>query len=250
MQRQPFTLDDLIRECEVESGHRQLDGRPLGLRIRVPEALWQRYPYNATAYAFLQQLRGAIHEYGLVEFPDLPVNPTNHTLAQRAPWQHGYSTNPYMTDHWQHPHQDTPPHPTAFWLGGPRHFFATWVVSQQGLEAWQHQLASQREGGLAEAHRHCVPASVADGTGWLINRQPGLVLLDNSEACRLYHARTRVAEPPAESEQAEDEPMYAYNETGLLHYIDQLDSRRGTEHRCPRDRAEVEAFLAAEGRSG
>jgi hypothetical protein len=115
---------------------------------RVPARRWRRAParaagarapcaggsgpYASTAYTFLQQLRGAIREHGLIEFPGLPVNPTNHTLAQRAPWEHAYSQNPYLTGFCQLLHQDTPPYPTAFWLGAERRFFATWVTSRQG----------------------------------------------------------------------------------------------------------------------
>jgi len=40
--------------------------------------------------------------------------------------------------------------------------------------------------------------------------------------------------------------MYAYNEQGLLHYIDQLDSRRGAGDRCDEDLQQVKAFLAGE----
>jgi hypothetical protein len=35
---------------------------------------------------------------------------------------------------------------------------------------------------------------------------------------------------------------------GLLEYIDTLDERRGAEHRCVEDRAEVVAFLRTEAR--
>src|SRR5690606_31269730 len=118
-----FNFDDLARDCAVEIGHRRLDGRAIGARVHVPAALLGQYPYNASCYAFLQQLRAAIDEFGLIEFPGLPVNRTNHTLAQRAPWQHDYSPNPYMTDICQAPHQDTPPFPTGFWLGAPRRLF-------------------------------------------------------------------------------------------------------------------------------
>lgn len=246
MQRTAFCFADLARECEVLVGHRTLDGRALGARVHVPEALRDQYPYNASAYAFLQQLRPAIYEYGLIEFPGLPVNPVNHTLAQRAPWEHLYSVNPYLTDYCQAPHQDTPPYPTAFWLGQPRQFFATWVVSIQGLTGFQTLARQQPDLDIVALHRRLVARTLAEGQGWLINREPGLVLLDNSDACRLYHARTCSFERLEGQEEAPDTPMYAYNEMGLLHYIDQLDSRRGMQHRDPVDQAQVEAFLAAE----
>jgi hypothetical protein len=37
--------------------------------------------------------------------------------------------------------------------------------------------------------------------------------------------------------------MYAFNEVGLLNYIDQLDSRRGQQWRDHEDLAAVRAFL-------
>lgn len=247
MPRQPFTFQDLTRECRVATGCHRLDGRQLGARIEVPEALRGRYPYNASAYAFLQQLRPAIHELGLIEFPHLPVNKTNHTLAQRSPREHQYSPNPYLTDICQSPHQDTPPLPTAFWLGERRRFFATWVVSQQGLEAFL-ALSRQAPGlGIEALHQRLVPQSLAEGTGLVLNREPGLLLLDNSEAQLLYHARTCQFDAVAnEPDYCSDSPMYAYNEVGLLHYIDSLDIRRGPEDRDPMDLAQVQDFLRQE----
>ncbi len=251
--RVPFTLRDLQAECASEAGVHRLDDegpRSLGLRIHVPPELRGRAPYTSTAYAFLQQLRGAIHEHGLVEFPGLPVNPTNHTLAQRAPWEHAYSQNPFLTGTGQLLHQDTPPYPTAFWLGAERRFFATWVTSRQGP---RHEHAARRGAPHAtvdDLHRTLVPASLRDGWGVLVNHQPGLLLIDNSDASGLYHGRTCL---PAAMEGARakepDEPSLAFNEVGLLQYIDTLDERRGTGHRCAVDRAEVVAFLRAEERA-
>lgn len=247
MHRPAFTLRDLARECEIQTGHLQLDGRRIGARIHVPAALRQRYPYNASAYAFLQQLRDAIHEWEVIEFPGLPVNPTNHTLAQRAPWEHGYSSNPYMTDICQQPHQDTPPFPTAFWLGESRRFFATWVVSTRGLEDFLELARREPELDIEALHRRLVPSSLADGSGLLVNTDPGLVLLDNSRADGLYHARTcRFDLLPEAAARTGDTPMYAYNEVGLLHYIDVLDSRRGHRDRDPGDLAQVKAFLGVD----
>src|SRR5690606_24602381 len=126
--RVPFQLADLLAECASEAGvHALRDGdrSRLGLRIHVPAELHGTYPYSGSAYGFLQQLRADIQEHGLIEFPRLPVNPTNHTLAQRAPWEHGYSQNPFLTGFYQDLHQDTPPLPTAFWLAGARRYFAT-----------------------------------------------------------------------------------------------------------------------------
>ena len=80
MPRVPFCFADIAAECRVESGVHRLDGRRLGLRITVPQALRERYPYCGSAYGFLQELRREILDYGLVEFPGLPLNP------QTTPW--------------------------------------------------------------------------------------------------------------------------------------------------------------------
>lgn len=117
MSRVPFNFSDIEAECHLETGSYSLDGRTIGATILVPPGLYHRYPYNATAYGFLQQLRQPIYEFGTIEFPGLPVNKCNHTVAMRHPHQHGYSDNPYLTRFCQDPHQDTPPYPSAFWLG-------------------------------------------------------------------------------------------------------------------------------------
>jgi hypothetical protein len=250
--RVPFTLQDLLAECAHDVGAHRLDNegpRQLGLRLHVPAALRQRYPYNASAYAFLQQLRAPIREHGLIELPGLPVNLTNHTLAQRAPWEHGYSHNPYLTGWCQHLHQDTPPYPTAFWLGAERRHFATWVVSCVGLRHLEDARRADPSASLEQLHGGLVPASQRDGWGTLVNHQAGLVLLDNSDACALYHARTsRPGVERAAASAEPDAPSYAFNEVGLLQHIDSLDERRGPAHRCPTDRAEVVAFLRGEAR--
>ena len=262
MTRTPFCLDDLAAECQVITAPHQLDDRPVGLAIRVPAELWARHPYNASAYAFLQQLRGDIFEYGIIEFPGLPLNRTNYTLAQRAPWEHAYSDNPYLTDRCQSPHQDTPPYPTAFWLGGPRRFSATWVMSRDGLAQFDAYRRAHPGADIISAHRALVEPSLARGSGLLLNRSPGLLLIDNSAHSGLYHARTCVVDGPAaghprgvatpgvETPGVEtpgvETPMYAFNEVGLLHYLDALDSRRGTAHRDADDEADVREFLAQE----
>lgn len=260
MGRVAFELADILSECRVEEACHHLDGQALGLKIWVPPELQQQYPFNASAYAFLQQLRKAIWEYGTVEFPNLALNKLNHTLCQRAPKQHGYSTNPYMTGSCQPLHQDTPPFPTAFWLGEPRRYFATWVTSQQGMlryleylnaAASDSSLANVGEGfdgeQLDEVHRVLVAESLANGTGLLLNKQSGLLLIDNSHHRQLYHARTcQFSAVSQDPHYDSDAPMYAYNEQGLQHYIDQLDSRRGTANRCAEDLQQVKDFLAAE----
>ncbi len=255
MPRVAFNLNDITSECEYEGGVHQLDGCSFGLRIDVPVELYDRYPFNTTAYGFLQQLRDAIFEYGTIEFPSLPVNKINHTLCQRAPKQHTYSANPYMTGSCQHLHQDTPPLATAFWLDEPRRYYATWVTSMQALQHYYGQLeqggSESFDGGQLEGiHRQLVPESLNNGTGLLLNQNPGLLLIDNSDSHRLYHARTcNFNAIDATPNYEEDAAMYAFNEQGLLYYIDQLDSRRGQQHRCPEDLAEVKAFLSREGRS-
>ena len=244
-QRVPFTLSDLSAECTVQTGYLRLDDRPLGLLIAVPTELHGQYPYNASAYALQQQLRAAISAHGIIEFPGLPVNPCNHTLAQRSPWQHSYSTNPYLTDLCQLPHQDTPPYPTAFWLGAPRRFSATWVMSGNGLASVLDFQRSHPGATVETVHRHLVAPSLSDGSGLLLNQYPGLLLIDNSQSQGLYHARTcRFDAVAADPDHRVDTPMYAYNEVGLLHYIDQLDSRRGPAHRDALDEAQTRAFLA------
>jgi hypothetical protein len=246
-----FAFSDIAAECEVVSGVHHLDGRDLGLRIHVPQALQGRFPFNCSAYDFLQFLRPQIHQYGLIEFLGLPLNPSNYTLAQRAPQQHGYSSNPYMTDRCQSPHQDTPPYPTAFWLAEPRRFFATWVMSTRGL---QNFLSAQRQTPAAEIealHRRLVPQSLRDDTGLLLNQSPGLLLIDNSPHHALYHARTCDFVAQAQTPDfAEDAPMYAFNEVGLLNYMDALDSRRGAAHRDARETAHVREFMEAERMAG
>lgn len=241
--RQPFTFQDICSECDILEAPYTLDRAPLGVRITVPLALQGQYPFNSTAYGFLQELRQTIYTYGLIEFPHLPVNKINHTLAQRAPHQHQYSDNPFLTGEYQHPHQDTPPLPTAFWLSKPRKHYATWVISTEGLAAYR-AMASRAPHMSAEAlHQHLVPASIQGQTGLLLNQTPGLLLLDNSHHRSLYHGRTACVSSSCAIQ--DEPPMYAYNETGLLHYIDTLDSRRGTDNRCEKDKQQVTQFLEA-----
>lgn len=249
MAKAAFTFNDLARECQVESGHYLLDGRQLGLRIVIPEALKSEYPYNGSAYGFLQQLRAEIFASGIVEFPGLPVNPVNHTLIQRAPQQHSYSSNTYMTDRCQSPHQDTPPYPTAFWLNQPRKYFATWVVSQQGMQKF-YDCLDQKLLSVEQIHSYLVPQTLMDKSGLLLNQLPGLLLIDNSSSQNLYHARTcdftaQASHPGFET----DTGMYAFNEVGLLHYIDRLDSRRGGADRDDTEKHQILEFMQKEGLS-
>ena len=251
MPRAPFTFQDICRECHVDTGIHALHGtanpKRHGARIVVPAELMQRYPYNASAYVLLQQLRAAIFELGTLEFPQLPVNKTNHTLAQRAPREHLYSNNPYLTGEYQHLHQDTPPYPTAFWLNAPRRFFATWVVALPGLQRFTDYTQQFPEQPLQAIHKKLVAESLANGTGVLLNQSPGLLLIDNSEQQQLYHARTcQFSAIEQHPDYSSDTPLYAFNEIGLLHYIDTLDERRGQADRCAQDLADMAAFMATE----
>ena len=251
MPRQPFTFHDLAQECRVETGCHQLHGmnspRTIGAKLFVPPALFNRYPYNASAYAFLQQLRSAIHEYGTIEFPGLPLNRSNHTIAMRSPREHSYSSNPYLTRECQHLHQDTPPYPTAFWLDEERHFFATWIVSLPGLQRYAQFTREQPHMAMNDVHRALVQESLAQGTGIVVNHSPGLILIDNSEHQQLYHARTcRFDAIEKNPHYTQDAPMYAFNEIGLLHYIDSMDEQRGEHDRDAGEQACVAAFMTAE----
>ncbi len=248
MARIPFGIADFEQECRVELACYQLDSRALGLKIYVPEALRNTYPFNASAYALLQQLREQIFEFGTVEFPGLPVNRANHTLAQRAPWEHGYSSNTYMTDHCQQPHQDTPPYPTGFWLEADRQYFSTWVLSLPTVNGFFEYARSRPQMTVEELHRELVPCSLADHSGILLNQQAGLLLIDNSECHQLFHARTCNFERLISANQNKtDSPMYAFSEIGLMNYIDELDSRRGDLDRDAEDKAETKAFMDREG---
>lgn len=247
MSRKPFTFFDLQAECQIETACHQLDDRPIGVKIRVPPELYNRYPYNASAYVFLQQLRQPLLEFGTVEFPNLPLNKTNHTVAMRHPKQHSYSSNPFLTRFCQEPHQDTPPYPTAYWLDQPRRYSATWVMSLQGLLAYEKFRRQQPQADTETAHRHLVSHSLANGTGLLFNHSPGLMLMENDRHHKLYHARTCNFEAVENNpNNAEDTPTYAFNEPGLINYIDVLDSRRGNEDRDAVDLEEVKAFMAQE----
>lgn len=244
---QSFTWQDICAEVEVIEGPHQLDGKALGATVDVPLALQSQFPYNVSAYQWMQQLREQILQYGTIEFPNLPVNKSNYTLAQRAPQQHGYSNNHYLTDLYQQPHQDTPPYPTAFWLPQERQYSATWVVST-AMKNQFYELAAQYD--TASLHKYLVQQSLEQKTGLLLNHKPGLLLIDNSNSCSLFHARTsqvvRLAEALDAGHTITDTPMYAFNEPGLLHYLHQLDSRRGTEHLNEQEQQAVAVFLQQE----
>lgn len=245
--RNAFTLSDIAAECQLQPAIYTLDQRQLGLRIDVPAALQSQYPYNASAYTWLQQLRPSIFEYGIIEFPELALNSCNHTVAMRHPAEHQYSDNPYLNSFFQSPHQDTPPYPTAFWLGGKRRFAATWVMSLQGRNAFAALQADAPTRSLATIHRALIPTLLNQKQSLLLNTRAGLTLLDNSKHNNLYHARTCQFDAVAAQPNAcQDTPTYAFNEIGLLHYIEQLDSRRGEHDRDSDDLAIMQAFLQNE----
>lgn len=251
MLRKPFTFDDIAQECRIETGCYAVHGldspRRIGAKVFVPDELLQRYPYNASAYVFLQQLRSAIFEHGTIEFPGLPLNRNNHTIAMRAPREHSYSSNPYLTNECQHLHQDTPPYPTAFWLDEERHYFATWIVSLPGLQRYTQFTREHTNMTMNDVHRVLVQESLTQGTGIVVNHAPGLILIDNSEYQQLYHARTcrfdAIAQNP---DYSKDAPMYAYNEIGLLNYIDTMDEQRGEQDRDSDEQKIISDFIAAE----
>lgn len=155
-----FSFKDIEQECDIELDCYRLQSRPLGLKIHVPEELYNRYPFNSSAYDFLQQLRPQIFEFGVLEFPNLPVNKLNHTLAQRSPMEHTYSSNTYMTDGCQQPHQDTPPYPTGFWLNKGRKYYATWVLSVAAVNDFFELLRSNPELDIDEVHRQLLPITL------------------------------------------------------------------------------------------
>lgn len=245
--RTAFNFSDIKNECQIIEGHYSLDKNTLGLRIIVPDALQQQFPFNSSAYAFMQQLRQTILDYSIVEFPHLPLNKTNYTLAQKSPYQHLYSHNPYLTDYCQQPHQDTPPYPTAFWLPAKRQYFATWVISALGLKLFQQALNAFPQCSIMQLHQQLVPKSINDNWGLLLNHEPGLLLLDNSQRGQLFHARTCQFNQHHDHVMITSEtPMYAFNEMGLMHYLDQLDERRGAEDRDTADYQAMINFLTNE----
>lgn len=249
--RVPFTFKDLEQECRISHCDYRVNDREsddcFGIKVWVPSVLFDRFPYNCSAYDFLQFLRNEILQYGTIEFPSLPVNLSNHTVAMRAPEQHTYSSNPYLTDHCQALHQDTPPYPSAFWLGETRCYSATWVVGLKGLYRFKEFAAANPELSMNDIHLALVKESLKDEWGILLNYYPGLLLMDNSDHHHLYHGRTCFFDQRKQAMGSiTDAPMYAYNEIGLLNYIDSLDERRGMEYRDEDEKQAVLKFMDQE----
>lgn len=237
MKNQAFSWQDIQAECQIETDCFHVE-KPLGARITVPEELMSSYPYNGSIYNFLYFLKDEIKQLGYLHFPNLKFNKTNYTLAQGAPQEHSYSSNPFMTSWFQEPHQDTPPHPTAFGLEEERQFFATWLLGPEYLQ----RFFKLKHRGLAieEIHKQLVPESLAAGAAMLINTSPGLSIIDNSDYHPLYHARTcQLDAVKKQPDFQTDSKMYAFNEIGLLYYIEQMDSRRGTNFRDEEERVLV-----------
>jgi hypothetical protein len=81
----------------------------------------------------------------------------------------------------------------------------------------------------------------------VLNYTPGLLLIDNSHHQQLYHARTcRFDVVEQNPNYTSDAAMYAFNETGLLHYIDAMDERRGEHDRDTEEREDVRVFMTTE----
>lgn len=247
MKRVAFSFADIEKDCPIETGCYQLGTHVFGARVHIPKNLFDQPPYNSTAYAFLQLLRNAILSYGTIEFPNLPVNPCNYTIKLKSPKEHLGNPNPFITDECQSPHQDTPPHPTAFWLDGERKFFATWIMNTEACNRFSQYQQQNAAMSVNDIHKVLVSESMQNGTGMLMNQQQGLLLLDNSDHHQLYHARTcnfkAVEKIP---DYKKDSPMYAFNETGLLNYMNTLDIYRGEKHKSDSETANVKAFLANE----
>jgi hypothetical protein len=120
-------------------------------------------------------------------------------------------------------------------------------MSTPGLAAFTEAQRAQPDAAIETLHKQLVPRSIENGTGILLNRSPGLLLIDNSEHQQLFHARTCLFDTfSRHTGEITDTPMYAFNEVGLLHYIDTLDERRGVHDRDSAEQADVAAFMAQE----
>ncbi|MCG8671210.1 MAG: hypothetical protein MI867_17525 [Pseudomonadales bacterium] len=253
--RERFSFKDFIRECSIEEScyrlHYKSGYRNLGARVSVPRELFNTAPFNRSAYDFLQFFREEIFEFGLIEFPDLPVNLSNYTVAMRSPLEHSYSANPYLTEPCQSPHQDTPPYPTAFWLGEERKLSATWVMTDLAVEAFTEAQRSRNYASIEEIHKALVPKSLEQQSSILLNYRPGLLLIDNSEHHQLYHAKTcRFNNKEFLQDLNHDTPMYTFNEVGLLNYMDSLDEQRGFAHRDQQEAKWVREFNSSKQSDG
>lgn len=226
--RTRFTINDIFALTKPTEGCYQLDAKTLGLRLDcqgIDDALLKRPVYD-----FLLYLRQDIFKYGVIELQNLDFNLCNYTLGQGAPIEHQGNPNPYMTAHCQDLHQDTPPYPTAFGLKAPRQFYATWLTNEAQMQEFYQQKASSQE-TLEQLHQRLVPTSLENQSGFLINQKPGLTIIDNSQANKLYHARTANFKAIEQAGNfSQDSKMYAFNEVGLLQHLRQLDIYRGNEH--------------------
>lgn len=241
------TLKDFQSTCIIKEGQYNLEGKPLGLSIEIPSELMLVPPFNCTAYALLQGLRQEIKTYGVIEFPHLPVNKLNHTLEQKHPSEHLYSQNSFLTSYCQSPHQDTPPYPSAFWLDKKRQYSATWLMGESMCQQFYDFQAQNPSLSIDEIHAKLVNDSLHSKQAILVNQQAGLCLIDNSEAKKLYHARTALVDHlDRYCKLRRDIPMYAFNEVGLMQYIDTIDERRGANNRCETQKQAVLNFMQRE----
>lgn len=249
--RKTFTFNDFVQPCHLEEKIYQLKykscTRNLGARITIPEELMGAYPYNVSAYDFLQFFRKQIFEFGIIEIPQLPLNLSNYTVAMLAPEEHQYSQNPYLNERCQSPHQDTPPYPTAFWLGDERKLSATWVLTDLAVEQFFDERKASPQKSIETIHRTIVPKTIEDQSSLLLNYQPGLLLIDNSNHHQLYHAKTcRFENRELTPTLQHDNPMYSFNEVGLLNYMDNLDEKRGQQNKDEEEKDWVREFLRIE----
>ena len=89
--------------------------------------------------------------------------------------------------------------------------------------------------------------SITQGQAILVNHTPGLLLIDNSSAQNLYHARTtKLDHLDSFCKLRHDSPLFAFNEIGLMHFIDQLDEQRGQQHRDSKLSKEILDFMRQE----
>ena len=59
MIRTPFNFNDLCQEATVKTGTYLIDNKTIGAQVIVPKERMSLFPFNASAYDFLQFLRPA-----------------------------------------------------------------------------------------------------------------------------------------------------------------------------------------------
>jgi len=63
-------------------------------------------------------------------------------------------------------------------------------MSCQGLQNYTALSQQQPAHNSTLIHQQLLPAALANGSALLLNHEPGLLLIDNSEHQQLYHCRT------------------------------------------------------------